>query len=174
MALRERTLVPGGAVRLRLTGRAVVAGATIRAVTTIDLRQPGLSLALLATSYVVAAVIVVQVFSFSRDDVVPYLFIAAVVGITAVNTARALSRARTTPDGALVVRNLFRTTTLQPSDVDRVLTDRAGGPGSPRRVQLLLRDGSTLPVVATEAIWPGSRARTEGQAEQLRAWAAGR
>ncbi|SDF45374.1 hypothetical protein [Klenkia brasiliensis] len=144
--------------------------------TVVDLRQPTLSLVLLAASYVVAVGMVVSVLSFGEDSgFFPYVFVAAVVGITTANTARALSRARTDDQGRLVVRNWFRTTVLQRSDVDRVMTDRAGGPGSLRRIQLLLPDGSGLPLVATEAIpFPGSRQRLEEQAEQLRAWAAGR
>ncbi|MGY1739971.1 MULTISPECIES: hypothetical protein [unclassified Blastococcus] len=137
----------------------------------LELRPPALASFLYAASLVVGVVVVVV---FLGTDAPPWFavaFLAVAVGITAVNTAAALSRARARTDGTLEVRNRFTTRRVDRSEIDRVLLDSVGGFGSNRRVELLLTDGSTLPLVATETPpLPGARRRLEDQAARLQDW----
>lgn len=137
----------------------------------LELRQAPLSQALYGTSVVVAVVLVVVVLAGGFPPLLTIVFLAFVVGITGYNTATALSRARAHADGSLEVRNRLTTRRLQRADIDRVVLGRQGGPGSLRRLELLLRDGATLNLVATEVPpLPGLRRRLEEQAAGLRAW----
>jgi hypothetical protein len=73
------------------------------------------------------------------------------------------------------VRNRLKTRRLQRSDVDRVILRREGGIGSWRRLELLLKDGTQLPLVATETLpVPGQRRQLEERATELRHWLGGR
>jgi hypothetical protein len=84
-----------------------------------------------------------------------------------------LSRVRAYADGSLEVRNRMSTRQPHRSDIDRVILGRQGGAGSLRRLELLLDDGATLHVVATETLpLPGQR-RLEQQAAELRHWLSG-
>ena len=140
----------------------------------MDLRQPAWSLLLYAVSVVIAVGIVVVATSSGGPVWFLAFFVLVGLGITAYNGATAFSRTRALADGSLVVRNRFTTRRLQRSDVDRVIVGRQGGFGSARRLELLLTDGTTLHLTATELPpLPGSRRRSEEQAEQLRAWVAG-
>jgi hypothetical protein len=138
----------------------------------VELRPPLLSLVVYAASLVVMAVMVViyvREFSGGAFNAIFGIFLA---GILCFNTATVFSRARAHADGSLVVRNRFATRRLRRSDVDRVIVGRQGGFGSARRLELLLADGATLQLVATEVPpLPGLRQRLDDQAEQLRAWA---
>jgi hypothetical protein len=140
----------------------------------VELRPPLLSLVLYAASLVFMAVMVVVFVRDFSGDAFSAIFLVFVAGILGFNTATVFSRARAHADGSLVVRNRFATRRLQRSDVDRVIVGRQGGFGSPRRLELLLTDGATLPLVATEVPpLPGLRQRLDDQAGQLRAWATG-
>jgi hypothetical protein len=142
----------------------------------LELRQPPAARVLYAASFVMAVVIVIVFISqdFSRAGVFAVVFPLFLAGIVAVNVATVRSRAWAHADGRLVVRNRFRTRTLQRTDVDRVLVGGAAGLASPRRIEVLLTDGQVLPLVGTEAPpLPGVRARLERDADLLRAWAAG-
>jgi hypothetical protein len=87
----------------------------------------------------------------------------------------AFTRVRARPDGVLEVRNRLKTRRLQRSDVDRVILRREGGIGSWRRLELLLKDGTQLPLVATETLpVPGQRRQLEERATELRHWLGGR
>lgn len=137
----------------------------------LELRQAPLSQALYGASLVVAVVVAVVVLTGDFPAHFTILFIAFMVGITGYNTATALSRARAHADGSLEVRNRLTTRRLRRSDIDRVMLGRQGGPGSLRRLELLLRDGTTLHLVATEVPpLPGLKRRLEEQAAELRAW----
>ncbi len=95
---------------------------------------------------------------------------AFAVGITGYNTATVFSRVRAHADGSLEVRNRLTTRRLQRADIDRVMVRRQAGFGSVRRVELLLKDGATVHLVATETLpFPGQR-RLEQQAAELRQW----
>jgi Bacterial PH domain len=138
----------------------------------LDVRPPRLAQALYGTSLVVAVVLVVFVLTTAGPPVLTAALVAFAVGITGYNTATILSRARAHADGSLDVRNRFRTRRLQRPDIDRVMVGRQGGFGSPRRVELLLTDGTVLPLVATETLpFPGQQ--LEQQAEELRQWLGG-
>ena len=138
----------------------------------LELQMPRVMLALYAA--VVAAMVVVFVTQGFFEDGFSLLFPVFLVLVLVLNTARVLSRARAFADGTLEVRNHFRTRTLQRGDIDRVIVGQEGGLGSARRLELLLTDGTVLPVLGTErAPLPGSQERLKEQGEQLRAWAAG-
>jgi hypothetical protein len=140
----------------------------------VELRPPLLSLVFYAASLVVAAVMVVVYVREFSGDAFSAIFPIFLAGILCFNTATVFSRAWAHADGSLVVRNRFTTRRLQRSDVDRVIVGRQGGSGSARRLELLLTDGATLQLVATEVPpLPGLRQRLEDQAGQLRAWVAG-
>ena len=138
----------------------------------LELRMPPAVLVLYAG--VLVALVVVFVTQRFFEGGLGLLFPVFFVAILAINTARVLSRARAFADGSLEVRNLFRTRTVQRSDIDRVMVGQEGGLGSARRLELLLTDGTMLPVIGTErAPLPGSRQRLQEQGEQLRAWVSG-
>jgi hypothetical protein len=138
----------------------------------LELRMPAAVLALY--SAVLVAIVVVFVTQGFFEGGLGLLFPVFFLLVLAINTARVLSRARGFADGSLEVRNLFRTRTLQRGDIDRVMVGQEGGLGSARRLELLLTDGTVLPVIGTErAPLPGARQRLVEQGEQLRAWAAG-
>ena len=137
----------------------------------LELRPPLLASALYGVSLVVAVVFVVVVLTMDGSPLSTAVFLAFAVGITGYNTAAALSRARAYADGSLEVRNRLSTRRLQRSDVDRVMLGREGGFGSLRRLELLLTDGTTLSLAATETPpLPGQRRRLEEQAVELRRW----
>jgi multisubunit Na+/H+ antiporter MnhG subunit len=137
----------------------------------LELRPPPLATALYCVSLVVAVVLVVVLLTTDGSPLFTAVFLAFVVGITACNTAAALSRARAHADGSLEVRNRLSTRRLARSDVDRVMLGRQGGFGSSRRLELLLTEGTTLPLAATETPpLPGQRRRLEEQAVELRRW----
>ncbi|MGY2064357.1 hypothetical protein [Blastococcus sp. SYSU DS0619] len=137
----------------------------------LELRQAPLSQALYGASLVVGVVLLVVILTSGFPPLVTIFFIAFAGGITGYNTATALSRVRAHADGSLEVRNRLTTRHLQRSGIDRVMLGRQGGPGSLRRLELLLGDGTTLHLVATEAPpLPGLRRRLEQQAAELRAW----
>ncbi|CCG04513.1 PH domain-containing protein [Blastococcus saxobsidens] len=139
----------------------------------LELRPPRLSTALYGASLVVGVALVVFVLTTGGPPLITAVFVAFAVGITGYNTATALSRVRAHADGSLEVRNRLKTRRLQRSDIDRVMVGRQAGFGSLRRVQLLLEDGTTLHLVATETLpCPGKR-RLEQQAAELRQWLGG-
>ncbi|MCU1615365.1 MAG: exported protein of unknown function [Frankiales bacterium] len=136
----------------------------------LELRQPPLSVALFCTSLVVAGVLAAFVVSVGGPLPFTAVFLAFIVGITGYNAATVLSRVRAYADGSLEVRNRFSTRQLKRSDIDRVMVGRQGGFGSLRRVELLLNQGTTVHVVATQAPpFPGQR-RLDQQAAELRRW----
>jgi len=65
----------------------------------LELRPPPLASALYSVSLVVAVVLVVVVLTIDGSPLFTAVFVAFVVGITAYNTAAALSRARAHADG---------------------------------------------------------------------------
>lgn len=137
----------------------------------LELRPSPVDSALYGASLVVAVGLVVFVLAMDGSPLSTAVFTAFAVGICGYNAATALSRARAHADGSLEVRNRLSTRRLQRSDVDRVVVGSQGGFGSPRRIELLLQDGTTLPLVATEAPpLPGQRRRLEQQAAELRSW----
>lgn len=137
----------------------------------VDLRPPRAAVVLYGLSLVVAVGIVAVALTMEGSTAFTALFVAFAVTICVYNAATVLSRAVTGADGALEVRNRFTTRRLQPAEVDRVLIGGQGGFGGLRRLDLLLADGTTLPLVATE-VPPlvGARRRLEEQAEQVRRW----
>jgi len=138
----------------------------------VELRPPLLSLVFYAASLVVMAVMVVLYVRDFSADAFSAIFGVFLAGILCFNTATVFSRARAHADGSLVVRNRFAR--LQRSDVDRVIVGRQGGFGSARPLELLLTDGATLPLMATEVPpLPGQRQRLDDRAERLRAWVTG-
>ena len=152
------------------------AAAMITAVTSpdvvLELKPPRLVSVFYGLSLVVALVILVRVLTFGAPLAFTVLFVAFVVGIAGYNTGAVLSYARARWDGSLEVRNRYRTRRLDRSEIDRVLLDSVGGFGSNRRIELLLTDGQTLPLVATEIPpFPGLRRHLEEQAAELRRWA---
>lgn len=156
---------------VRATGLpAMITGVTTPDVV-VDLRPPPFVRVLVGVSLVIAVVLVVVVLGFDGSPLFAAAFVAVAVGIAVVNTSAVLSYARGHRDGSLEVRNRFRTHRLDRSQVDRVLLDSVAGFGSGRRVELLLTDGTTLPLVATELPpFPWLRQRLEHQADELRAW----
>jgi hypothetical protein len=137
----------------------------------VDLRPSALAAVFYAASLVIAAALVITVVGMDGDVPFTVFFLVFVAGIVGVNTATVLSRVRARADGSLEVRNRFSTRRLQRSDVDRVIQGRRAGVGSARRIELLLTDGRTVPLIATETPpLPGLGQRMEQQAEQLRAW----
>jgi hypothetical protein len=141
----------------------------------LELRQPPVSQVLFVASLVVAAgMMVVFVREGFFHDAFSVVFPVFLAGIVVFNAATALSRVRASSSGTLVVRNRFRSRTLDRAQVDRVIIGRQAGFGSARRLELLLTDGTTVRLIATEVPpLPGLRRRLEGQAEQLRAWVTG-
>ncbi len=137
----------------------------------VDLRPPRVAVVLCGLSLVLAGVFSVTVLTFDASPLFTAFSVVFVLGICAYNGATVLSRATTGADGALEVRNRLSTRRLQPSEVDRVMVGGQVGFGAMRRVDLLLTDGTTLPLVATE-VPPlvGARRRLEEQAEQVRRW----
>jgi hypothetical protein len=137
----------------------------------VELRPAPVAVVLSGASVVVGLVMVLAV--VRSDAPLPFslLFVAAVAGICGYNLATALSSAVARADGSLEVRNRFRTRHLHRSEVDEVLVDSVGGFGTNRRIELLLADGTTLPLVATETPpFPGPRRRLDDQAGELRYW----
>ncbi|WP_143087064.1 hypothetical protein [Geodermatophilus ruber] len=135
-----------------------------------ELRPPRLSTALYAASLVVAVALVLFALTTGGSPLFTVVFVAFAVGITGYNTATVFSRVRGHADGSLEVRNRLTTRRLQRADIDRVMVGRQAGFGSVRRVELLLKDGATLHLVATETLpFPGQR-QLEQQAAELRQW----
>lgn len=154
-----------------LTSTAVMITAVDSSNVVLELRPPPVASILYCVSLVVVVVLVVVVLTTDDSPLFTAIFVTFAVGITAYNTATVLSRARAHADGSLEVRNRLSTRRLQRLDVDRVMVGRQGGFGSLRRVELLLTDGRTLPLVATETPpLPGQRRRLEEQAGELRRW----
>ena len=136
----------------------------------LELRQPPLSVGLFCTSLVVAGGLAVFVVATGGPLPSRVVFLAFIVGITGYNAATVLSRVLAFADGSLEVRNRFSTRHLQRSDIDRVVVGRQGGFGSLRRLELLLNQGTTVHLVATQALpFPGQR-RLDQQAAELRRW----
>ena len=155
--------------------RAAVDPATIPAVTSphvaLELKPATLATALSLASVVVGLGLVLAAVRTQPPLLFVLFFVAMVVGITGFNLATALSSARAHADGVLEIRNRFRTRRLHRSEIDRVLLGSVGGFGSNRRIELLLLDGTTLPLVATEAPpFPGTRRRLEDDLARLRSW----
>ena len=138
-----------------------------------ELRPPRLATALYGASLLVAVALVVFALTTGGPPLFTAVFVAFAVGITGYNTATVLSRVRGHADGSLEIRNLLTSRRLQRSDIDRVMVGRQGGFGSVRRVELLLRDGTTLHLVATETLPLSGRQRLEQQAAELRQWLGG-
>jgi hypothetical protein len=139
----------------------------------LELRPPRAVMTLYGLSVVIVVLVVANALTTGPSVQFRMLFLVFVLGIAVYNTATVLSRVRAHGDGALEVRNRFSTRRLQRSDVDRVMVGRQGGLGTPRRLELLLTDGETLQLVATEVPpLPGLRRRLDDQAEDLRAWLA--
>ena len=137
----------------------------------VELRPPRLTTVPYLVSVVVAVVIVVSFLDAGGSPLFTAVFLAFAVGITGYNTATVLSRVRAYVDGSLEVRNRWTTRRLHRSDVDRVMVGRGGGFGTPWRVDLLLTDGTSLPLLATETPpFPGQRRRIEQEAAELRSW----
>jgi len=124
----------------------------------LELRMPPTVLALYTAGFV--AVVVVFVTQGFSEGGLSLLFPVFFLLILAINTARVLSRARAFADGSLEVRNHFRTRTVQRGDIDRVIVGQEGGLGSARRLELLLTDGTVLPVLGPSGL--RSRARRSG------------
>jgi hypothetical protein len=141
----------------------------------LELRQPPVALVLFAVSLVIAAGLMVTFLRQAPFDAAFSLgFPVFLAGIMAFNLATVLSRVQALSSGRLVVRNRLRSRTVERGQVDRVIVGRQAGFASPRRLELLLTDGTTVRLIATEVPpLPGLRGRLEGQAEQLRAWVAG-
>jgi len=141
----------------------------------LEFRPPRVVLVLYGASLVVAAgMAVLFVRELAGGDLFTFVFPVFLLGILAFNGATALSRARARGDGSLEVRNRFSTQRLQRAEVDQVMVGRRAGFGSARRLELLLSDGSVLPLVGTETPpFPGSGQRLEDQAGRLRDWVAG-
>ncbi|MGY1723587.1 PH domain-containing protein [Blastococcus sp. SYSU DS0533] len=139
----------------------------------LELRPPRFSTALYGASVVVAVVLVVFVLATGGPPLFRAVFAAFAVGITGYNTATVLSRVRAHADGGLEVRNRLQTRRLERAEIDRVAVGRQGGFGSARGVELVLTNGTTLPLVATETLpFPG-QGQLEEQAAELRRWLAG-
>ena len=137
----------------------------------LELKPAPLAAVLSVASVLVGLGIVLAVVRSEAPLPFVLLFAAAVVATCGVNLATALSYARASVDGSLEVRNRFRTHRLHRSQIDRVLLDTVGGFGSNRRIELLLLDGTTLPLVATETPqFPAVRRRLEDHADELRSW----
>lgn len=139
----------------------------------IEVRQAPVSVALYVASLLVALGFVVLILATVRPPVSAAFFLICLVAITGYNTATVLSRVRAYADGTLEVRNRFATGQLRRSDVDRVMLGRQGGFGSLQRLELLLQDGRTLHLVATETLPVAGHRRLERQAAELRHWLAG-
>lgn len=150
--------------------------AVIPTAVVLELRPPRIVQALFAASLVVAAVmVVVFVRDIAGEGPFTFLFPVSLIAIVAFNASTALSWVRGDAAGGLTVRNRFTTRRLHRADVDRVIAGQQAGFGSPRRLELLLTDGDTLRLIATEVPpLPGLRTRLERQAEELRAWVADR
>ncbi|WNV75914.1 hypothetical protein [Geodermatophilus sp. DSM 44513] len=137
----------------------------------LELRPPALVSVLYYASLAVLPVMVVIALSTEGPPLFTVVFVVFALGIGAYNTATHLSRARAYADGSLVVRNRLSTRRLDRADIDRVVLGRQGGFGSLAQVELLLTDGSTLPLVGTETLpLPGPRRRLEEQVAELRRW----
>jgi hypothetical protein len=139
----------------------------------LDVRQPRVSVVLYGTSLVVAVGVVVLILTTVRSPVSTAFFLLCLVAILGYNTATLLSRVRAYADGTLEVRNRFSTRRLQRSEVDRVMLGRQGGFGSLLRLELLLQDGTTLNLVATETLPVSGQRRLEQLVADLRHWLAG-
>ncbi|WNV75915.1 hypothetical protein [Geodermatophilus sp. DSM 44513] len=135
----------------------------------LDLRPPGPAVVLYVLS-VLPAVVVVPIVLDDFSPTVAAVVLPLYVGVLAFNTATVLSRARAYADGSLVVRNRLSTRRLQRADVDRVTVARRRGPGSAWQLELLLTDGSTLPVVATQTPQSRPQRRLEERAAALQRW----
>ncbi|MGY1745409.1 hypothetical protein [Blastococcus sp. SYSU D00695] len=138
----------------------------------LDLRPPTATRVLAGTSAVAAVALAVLVVVAATPPVFTIVVVAVALGMGGCTAAVVRTAVRAHRDGALEVRNRFRTHRLDRADLDRVLVRRMAGPGSARRVELLLRDGTTLPLAATETPpFPGGRRRLDESTEELRHWA---
>lgn len=151
------------------TGHCIITAVTHPNVV-FELRAPRVSIALYGASLVVAVVIVVFALTTGGFSLFTAVFVAFAVGITGYNTASVLSRVRGYADGSLEVRNRLASRRLQRADIDRVVVGRQGGFGSVRRIDLLLKDGATLQLVATETLPLFGQGRFEHQAADVRRW----
>ncbi len=137
----------------------------------LELKPAPLAAVLSVASLVVGLAMVIAVVRSGAPVPFVLLFVVAVTGICGYNLATALSSATARVDGFLEVRNRTRRRRLHRSEIDRVVLDSVGGFGSNRRIELLLPDGTTLPLVATETPpFPALRRRLEDQADELRSW----
>jgi hypothetical protein len=137
----------------------------------VELRPAPQAAVLSAASLVVGLGMALAVLRSDAPLLFVLLFLAAVAGICGYNLATALSSALARPDGSLEIRNRFRTRRLDRSEIDRVLIGSVGGFGTNRRIELLLVDGTTVPLVATETPpFPGPRRRLDEQAAELGHW----
>jgi len=134
----------------------------------LELRSPPSARAIHGIALVAAIVLVVL--ALSAD--LPVWFAAALLALAvcggAAAVASTLSHVCARADGWLEVRNRLSTRQLQRNDIDRVFL---AWTGSNRRLVLLLRDGATLPLAATEVPpLPGRRRWLEEQAAEVRNW----
>jgi hypothetical protein len=80
-----------------------------------------------------------------------------------------------TIDGRLVVRNLWRTTTVHREDIAEVTAARGGGAGTGWAVHLMLRTGAVVCLDVTAVPVRGPlRHRLERHVSAVREWVAGR
>jgi hypothetical protein len=115
----------------------------------------------------VAMICFVWVVADDRRMVV--LFAAASIGICVYNTAHVLSKACTTSDGVLEVRNVFSAVYIHRVQVAEVAIDRILGVD--HRVRLILKDRSSVPLLATEGWYVGGlRHRLASYEADLNAW----
>ncbi|CCG02978.1 protein of unknown function [Blastococcus saxobsidens DD2] len=140
-----------------------------------ELRSPPLTRAFYGVVVVAAVLLMFLVPTVPFPLLLTIAFMALAVGALGSVVAAAFTRVRARPEGLLEVRNRLTTRRLQRSDVDRVILRRQGGIGSWRRLELLLKDGTQLPLVATDTLpVPGQRRQLEQRATELRHWLGGR
>jgi hypothetical protein len=137
----------------------------------LELRSPPLARA--GNGIALAAAILLIVLVLTAD--LPVWFEAAMVALAVCGGAYAMAGTLThvtaRADGWLEVRNRLTTRRLQRTDIDRVFLAWTRGIGSNRRLVLLLRDGATLALAATETLpLPGQRRWLEEQAAEMRHW----
>jgi len=135
----------------------------------LELRPPRPAIVLYLIS-VLPAVVVMPVVLDDSSARFAVVFLPLYVGALAFHTATVLTRVRAYADGLLEVRNRLSTRRLQRADVARVTVVRQGGLGSAWQLELLLTDGSTLPLVATQTPQSRPHRRLEERAAELRRW----
>ncbi|WP_089307318.1 PH domain-containing protein [Geodermatophilus pulveris] len=135
----------------------------------LELRPPRPAVVLSLISALPAVVVVPMVldgFSARFATVLLLLY----VGALAFHAVTVLTRVRAHADGSLEVRNRLSTRRLHRTDVARVTAARQGGLGSAWRLELLLADGSTLPLIATQTPQSRPQRHLEERAAELRRW----